>query len=299
MSKTQIVAIFLVIILVLGFWANNANSESEGEFLIPEEELETYNPEHNEEYEDVESVKNEFLFNNEPIYETSATAYREYNYYFDFNYDENNPLQPYDNPYFTFTIETATSVQQVGFGYQTFIQKKLDVAPMQQLKTNGELVKAGGQPRTFSEYFEFVDLEWLEEQQPILTDNVYSLPLENYDETNSLMYFNRFSNNFMGLIGGAWQTAQPMQIGWYWAGVDYGLTFDYGFNKPQYIAKQIDLLVYNALMDLKTQIDGATLGESYSAFEVINSGVLTYGAYDDIKVNIHFNANINAESWGA
>lgn len=298
MSKTQIVALFLVIILVLGFWAKSANSESGGEFLIPEEELETYNPEHNEEYEDLEEVKSEFLFNNEPIYQTSATAYREYNYYFNFNYDEND-LHPYPDPYFTFTVETATSVQQVGFGYQTFIQKKLDVAPMQQLKTNGELVKAGGQPRTFSEYFEFVDLEWLEEQQPILTDNVYTLPLKNYEETKSLMYFNRFSNNFMGLIDGVWQTIQPMQIGWYWAGTDYGLTFDYGFNKPQYISKQIDLLVYNALMDLKTQIEVATLGESYTAFEVINSGVLSYGAYDDIRVNIHFNANLNAETWGA
>jgi len=298
MSKGQIFLILLAITFLFSFFARSV-PQSPPLIYVPEEELATYNPEHNEEFEDLELVKSEFLFNNQAIYETSETGWREYNLYFNFNYNENDASQAYDNPYFTFTVEQATTVKQINFSYLTFKQPLLDCAPMQQLKNNGELLSNNGVPRTFSEYFDFVDLEWLEDQERIITDNVYSLPLEDYTTTKSLMYFNRFANNFMALIEGAWQDSEQMQLGWYWAGLDYGLTFDYGFNKPQYIAKQIDLLIYNALMDLKAQIEGATLGENYTAFEAINSGVLTYGAYEDIRVNIYFNANLNAEAWGA
>lgn len=80
----------------------------------------------------------------------------------------------------------------------------------------------------------------------------------------------------------------------------YGVTLNYGFDLPQYIATNFDYIINNTMADLYASVLNYNFiaNDYFINFNATSSLTTTYGVYDNVLINCEINANVSGEKLG-
>ena len=144
----------------------------------------------------------------------------------------------------------------------------------------------------FDKWFDFDNEEFLTSEDHIITDDIFAYPLEDYANTYSLLYTPIWYEALAPWVNSAWGDNNNFDMNYYWRDT-YGLTLNYGFALPQYIAPHIDYLITSGMQELKTTVDNYTFYDFYNTFNTRVESVVNYGPIENVKLVFNVEAVLN------